>query len=156
MKKIIFILLFFVHSLLAFEQKDVNDLKRLDNFTSIDEFEKYYESYIQKCLDSGYGGTGSIPCYSRYELWDRELNLNYLKLISKLNKMEIALLNQSQKKWLESRDLIIKFNSLILDKSYKEEGTMFLLMRAEDADYSMSLMIKERALMLKKWYERIK
>ena len=70
--------------------------------------------------------------------------------------MEIALLNQSQKKWLESRDLIIKFNSLILDKSYKEEGTMFLLMRAEDADYSMSLMIKERALMLKKWYERIK
>ena len=43
----------------------------------------------------------------------------------------------------------------ITDKIYTEEGTMYLLVRAGDADENMSKVIKERALHLKNWYDRL-
>lgn len=140
-------------NLFAFEHKDINSFKALNDFNTIEEFEKYYNSYIQECLDNGYGGTGSIPCFVSYELWDKELNFYYKKLLTKLNPNEKELLKKSQRKWVESRDLSIQFNSSLLDKTYLEEGTMYLLMRAGDADSLISPIVKERALTLKRWYD---
>ena len=139
----------------AFEQKTVEELKKLSDFKTVDEFVNYQNNYTQECLDNGYGGTGSIPCFVSYELWDKELNIYYEKLMSKLNPNEKELLKNSQRKWIESRDLTIKFNSKMLDKVYTEEGTMYLLVRAGDADENMSKVIKERALYLKNWYDRL-
>lgn len=139
----------------AFEHKDIGSFKTLSNFNTVEEFEEYIRIYEQECLDNGYGGTGSIPCFVSYELWDKELNIYYEKLMSKLNPNEKELLKNSQRKWIESRDLTIKFNSKMLDKVYTEEGTMYLLVRAGDADENMSKVIKERALYLKNWYDRL-
>ena len=69
---------------LAFENKNIKSFKTLSEFKTTNEFEKYYNSYTQECLDNGFGGTGSIPCFVGYELWDKELNIYYKKLSSKL------------------------------------------------------------------------
>lgn len=137
----------------AFENKEINSFKTLNDFKTVEEFEKYYQSYTKECLDNGFGGTGSIPCFVSYELWDKELNSYYKKLISKLDAKEKESLKKSQRKWIESRDLSIDFNSNVLDKVYTEEGTMYMLMRAGDADSLIFPIIKERALTLKRWYE---
>jgi len=135
----------------AFEQKDINNFKKLTDFSSVQEFEKYYHSYTQECLDNGFGGTGSIHCFVAYKLWDKELNISYNQLLSQLSTDERELLVSSQKAWLKSRDLTINLNSKLLDKIYDEEGTMYLLMRARDADSTVSAIIKERTLFLKYW-----
>lgn len=158
-KMLIFILLslfIFSTNSSAFEQKNINSFKKLDDFNSVQEFEKYYHSYTQKCLDNGFGGTGSIPCFVAYKLWDKELNSYYNQLLSKLSTNEKELLVSSQKAWLKSRDFTIEFNSKLLDKIYDQEGTMYLLMREEDADSTMSNVIKERVLTLRRWVKSIK
>ena len=158
-KMLIFILLslfIFSTNSSAFEQKNINSFKKLDDFNSVQEFEKYYHSYTQECLDNGFGGTGSIPCFVAYKLWDKELNSYYNQLLSKLSTNEKELLVSSQKAWLKSRDFTIEFNSKLLDKIYDQEGTMYLLMREEDADSTMSNVIKERVLTLRRWVKSIK
>lgn len=136
----------------AFEHKEINSFKKLSDFKTVEEFEKYYNDYTKECLDKGFGGAGSIPCFVASELWDRELNIYYKKLYNKLEANEKILLKNSQKKWLETRDLTIELNSILLNKN-SGEGTMYLLMKAGDRDSIISPIIKQRALILKKWYE---
>lgn len=142
-------------NLFAFENKDIDSFLKLESFETVEKFESYINKYTQECLDNGFGGTGSIPCFVSYELWDKELNIYYRKLMSKLTAKEKELLKESQKKWLESRDKTIEFNSLMLDKNYDQEGTMFLLDRANVADSDISEIIKNRALYLKNWYDKL-
>lgn len=151
-----FLLLCQVYTLsyaIDYQYKDVKDFDVLSSFKSIEEFEANYGKYVQDCLDNTYGGTGGIPCFIGYEMWDRELNIYYKKLHSQLDKNGKQLLKKSQKAWLKERDLNIEFNSLLLDKKYTEPGTMYLLMRAGDADSMITPIVKQRALMLKKWFE---
>ena len=75
--------------------------------------------------------------------------------MSKLTAKEKELLKESQKKWLESRDKTIEFNSLMLDRNYDQQGTMFLSFRAGDADSVVSEIIKNRVLYLKNWYDEL-
>ena len=156
MKKIVFTLGMLISlNLFAFENKDIDSFLKLESFETVEKFESYINKYTQECLDNGFGGTGSIPCFVSYELWDKELNIYYRKLMSKLTAKEKELLKESQKKWLESRDKTIEFNSLMLDKNYDQEGTMFLLDRANVANSDMSKIIKNRALYLKNWYDKL-
>lgn len=156
MKKIVFTVGMLISlNLFAFENKDIDSFLKLESFETVEKFESYINKYTQECLDNGFGGTGSIPCFVSYELWDKELNIYYRKLMSKLTAKEKELLKESQKKWLESRDKTIEFNSLMLDKNYDQEGTMFLLDRANVADSDISEIIKNRALYLKNWYDKL-
>lgn len=156
MKKIVFILGILISlNLFAFENKDIDSFLKLESFETVEKFESYINKYTQECLDNGFGGTGSIPCFVSYELWDKELNIYYRKLMSKLTAKEKELLKESQKKWLEFRDKTIEFNSLMLDRNYDQEGTMFLLARASVADSGISEIIKNRVLYLKNWYDKL-
>ncbi|PZQ08190.1 MAG: DUF1311 domain-containing protein [Aliarcobacter butzleri] len=156
MKKIVFTLGIFISlNLFAFENKDIDSFLKLESFETVEKFESYINKYTQECLDNGFGGTGSIPCFVSYELWDKELNIYYRKLMSKLTAKEKELLKESQKKWLEFRDKTIEFNSLMLDRNYDQEGTMFLLARASVADSDISEIIKNRVLYLKNWYDKL-
>ena len=137
----------------AFENKDINSFKTLSEFKTVDEFENYFNSYTKECLDNGFGGRGSIPCFVSNKLWDKELNIYYKKLLTKLDSEKKELLKKLQRKWIETRDLTIELNYALLDEVYGDDGTMFALMSADDADSIMAPMIKQRALLLKKWYE---
>ena len=140
----------------AYDKKEITDFKELDSFKSVEQFEKYIEKYTQKCLDNSYGGTDGIPCFIGYEIWDRELNTYYNKLYSILEKNEKKKLKESQRSWLKTRDLSLEFSKTLLNKIYTESGTMYLLMRAGDADSMISAIIKQRALTLKIWLDSIK
>ncbi|MCG3669102.1 DUF1311 domain-containing protein [Aliarcobacter butzleri] len=156
MKRIVFILGILISlNLFAFENKDIDSFLKLESFKTVEEFESYINKYTQECLDNRFGGTGSIPCFVSYEVWDKELNIYYRKLMSKLTAKEKELLKESQKKWLEFRDKTIEFNSLMLDRNYDQEGTMFLLARASVADSDISEIIKNRVLYLKNWYDKL-
>jgi uncharacterized protein YecT (DUF1311 family) len=137
-----------------FKYKKLDDFKSLEFFKSVDEFESSYNKYVQECLDNAGGGTGGIPCLIGYELWDRELNIYYNKLMEVLGEKEKELLKESQREWIKEREKSIDFNSSLLDGKYKHEtGTMYRLMRAGEADEMITPIIKQRALLLKKWLE---
>lgn len=136
--------------------KKANDFKKLESFQSVEQFEAYYKEYVQHCLDNTGGGTGGISCFVSYDLWDRELNLYYNKLMSLLEEKERKLLKESQLAWIKEKEKTVEFNSALLDKKYTEPGTMYLLMRAGDADRTITPIVKNRALLLKKWLEDLK
>lgn len=136
-----------------YQYQEVKDFDVFASFKSVEKFEANYEKYVQDCLDNTGGGTGGIPCFIGYDMWDRELNIYYKKLYSQLDKKGKKLLKNSQKAWLTERDLSQKFISMLLDKKYTESGTMYLLMRAGDADSMITPIVKHRALTLRKWIE---
>lgn len=155
MKKLISSMLFImtmsqVHAV-SFEYKKVNDFNVLSSFNNVHEFEESYASYVQNCLDHTGGGTGGISCFIGSKLWDRELNTYYKKLGAILNNKE-----KSQRRWIKERDTSIEFNSMILNRDYSEQGTMYALIRAGKVDEMITPIIKERALVLKRWYELLK
>ena len=100
--------------------------------------------------------SGAVPCFIGYEMWDRELNIYYNKLMKILGVKEQNLLKESQLAWIKERDKSIIFNSQLLDNKYTEPGTMYVAMRAGDVDRMMTPVVKQRALILKNWYEFIK
>ena len=136
-----------------FKYKEVKDFPTLSSFKSVESYEAYYNNYIQDCLDNTYGGSAGIPCLIASKLWDREINIYYEALYSKLNEKERAMLKLSQETWLNERDLIIQLNSVLLDKKYQEPGTMFLLMRSGAVSDVITPINKQRALLLKKWLD---
>ena len=140
-----------------YKYKKIDDFKTLESFKSVSEFESYYYIYIQDCLDHTGGGIGGKPCLIGYEMWDRELNIYYKRLMKTLGEKEKALLREAQRAWIKERDNSIAFNSRLLDIKYKNKiGTMDALIRAEDADDMITPIVKQRALLLKKWLEFIK
>ena len=140
----------------AFEQKTVEELKKLSDFKTVDEFVNYQNNYTQECLDNGFGGSGSIPCFVSYKLWDRELNIYYKKFFNLLNKREQEYLKKLQTKWLETRDLTMEYNNMLVSEEYSDEGSMYELLATGHLDKLNTPMVKERALLLKSWYEMTK
>ena len=140
----------------AFEQKTVEELKKLSDFKTVDEFVNYQNNYTQECLDNGFGGSGSIPCFVSYKLWDRELNIYYKKFFNLLNKREQEYLKKLQTIWLETRDLTMEYNNMLVSEEYSDEGSMYELLAAGHLDKLNTPMVKERALLLKSWYEMTK
>ena len=136
--------------------KKADDFKKLESFKSVEQFEANYKKYVQHCLDNTGGGTGGIPCFVGYDLWDRELNIYYNKLMNVLGEKEKKLLKESQLAWIKEKEKTIEFNSALLDKKYTEIGTMYALMRAGDAEEIITPIVKNRALLLKKWLEDLK
>ncbi|OLQ69922.1 hypothetical protein BIT28_10240 [Photobacterium proteolyticum] len=138
-----------------YEYKSVSDFNHLSSFKNIEDFESSYGDYIQSCLDNTGGGSGGIPCLIASKLWDRELNIYYSKLRKMLSEKEKESLKQSQLTWLEDRDKTLKFNSILMDRVYPPQGTMFQLMHSGDvSDVAVSI-IKQRALLLKSWAEAV-
>jgi uncharacterized protein YecT (DUF1311 family) len=134
----------------GFAYKSAKDFKTLETFGSVEAFEASFAGYVQDCLDNTGGGTGGIRCTAlEYELWDRELNLCYGRLLNKLKPKEKTLLQANQRQWIAYRDAAIALNSSLLDRRYDTQGTMYLLMRSGDAARIITPMVKQRALMLK-------
>jgi len=143
-----------VSARVAYPYKKVSDFRTLEFFKSVQEFESSYGKYVQDCLDNTGGGTGGIPCFIGYDMWDGELNIYYNRLMATLGKKEKNLLKESQLAWIKEREKTIDFNSSLLDLKYaEEEGTMYALMRAGDADRAIRPIIRERALLLQNWLE---
>jgi uncharacterized protein YecT (DUF1311 family) len=136
-----------------FQYKKISSFKKLESFEDVDDFESSYEDYIQVCLDNTFGGSGGIPCFIGYEMWDRELNIYYEKLMKILGANEKKLLKDSQLIWIQEREKSVTVNSAFLDRKYSKSGTMYQLMRAQTADSMVTPIVKQRALLLKDWYD---
>jgi uncharacterized protein YecT (DUF1311 family) len=134
--------------------KTVKDFKTLEHSRSVGAFEAAYRKYEQDCLDHTLGGTAGIPCETlRGDLWDRELNIYYERLLKALDDQQKTLLQDSQRQWIEVRDSTIKLNSALLHRRYDMPGTMYSLMRSGDASSIITPMVKQRALTLKAMWE---
>lgn len=129
----------------------------LRHFQSEELFENYLQKIKSECLGKSMGGSRAVPCFSAYsEAWDKELNYYYNLLRSELIEEDKVLLKSTQLTWIKNRDTAIDFNSLLLDKKYEEKrGTMYVAMRAGDASRAISPIIRNRALLVKQWYEGV-
>ncbi|OCH14525.1 hypothetical protein A6E05_19200 [Aliivibrio sp. 1S165] len=136
-----------------FVEKPINKFPTLADFSSVSEFENNINEYVQECLYNSGGGSLVRRCFVSYELWDRELNHYYQLLYKSSDESTKKLLIMSQRSWLKSRDDTIQFNSHLLDDKYNKQGTMYLAMRADEVNTIISPIIKNRALLLKMWFE---
>lgn len=136
--------------------RKIEDFPYLSDFESVRSFENYIDDYEQECIDKTYGNTKAIPCFVAYELWDRELNKYYQILMSKLPKKQQEALRSSQRLWLRNRDRSIEFNSALLDRKYDQaDGAMYSAMRANDSASVIPPIIKQRALLVRKWAQMV-
>jgi len=141
----------------GFPYKTVKDFPTLEHYKDADAFDAAYDDYEEDCLDNTGGGTGGITCETLgYDLWDRELNIYYGRLLEVLNDPQKKLLKDSQREWIVVRDTAIKLNETLLDRRYDTSGTMYQLMRSSDAARILTPMVKQRALMLKAMWELAK
>ena len=137
-----------------YRYKTVKDFRTLEHYKGVDAFEAAYAKYEQDCLDNTGGGTGGIRCETlAYELWDRELNIYYERLLEALNEPQKKLLKDSQRQWIEVRDNAVNLSRVLLDRHYDTSGTMYQLMRSGDAARIVTPIVKQRALMLKAMWE---
>ena len=67
--------------------------------------------FLISLITNSIAQTGEIELYKEYEKVDKELNVVYNKLKSKLNKVEKLALINSQKDWLKFRTSNCKFIS---------------------------------------------
>ena len=96
----------------------------------------------------------AVDCFKLYELWDRELNIQYKRLREKLDAPGKKKLTDSQRDWLTFRDSTIAFSSHVLDFNYSAPGTMWIAIRAGVADTAMAKVVRNRTLMLLDWEKR--
>lgn len=155
MKKLFVLPLFFVAASLTaqdFEERPIDEFKELDQFDSVETFEKYIDTYRQECLDASMGYSRGIRCFVEGQLWDRELNTYYRLLQDELTDEQSDLLRSAQQSWIETRERTTLFNISLLDQKYDQIGTMYVLMRANDVSRTIGPIIKQRALLLRDWY----
>lgn len=133
------------------------ELRDLESFQSVDEFEAYNVKFRQDCLAKSDSDTYAGSCFNESEIWDRELTTYYKKLRALLGEKERASLQAAQQAWKKYRDAVTEFNSQVLAHKYADKvGTMYSSMRSGEACDAMVPIIKDRTLLLKTWYEKIK
>lgn len=137
------------------EQNVLDQFAPLADFESVEAFEAQLGDYEKECLDHSGGGAGAAACFHLYELWDRELNIQYKKLRGALDAAGKEKLTASQRDWITYRDSTIAFDSHLLDLEYTEPGTMWIGPRADKADKSMAAVVRSRALLLREWQKRL-
>ncbi len=103
--------------------------------------------WFANCAAQDDSTVGQRNCYGNaYDLWDKELNLQYKNLMKRLDANGQKVLKASQTSWLKFRDAELKLLDLILNG---KEGTMWLIV----GDSDRMELIKKRALELKRYGE---
>ena len=120
----------------GFELRDAKDFKTLDEFPSVAAFEQVYEDYNKRCWDYYGACSASANCTAlRGGLWDRELNIQYRKLMAQLAPAQKEKLKEAQRQWLKMRDSAAALSQSLLAKLYSgHEGTMYQALSAVDWD----------------------
>lgn len=142
----------------GFELLNVEHFKPLSSFNTVADFEKTITRYQETCLSSYAASLAGRACFIAEQLWDRELNTYYKKLMTQLSKRrdesaKHALIT-SQRTWLKSRDESHAFHNQLLQQKYHGyDGTMYRFMEARDYHRTALAMTKARALLLKHWTE---
>ena len=133
------------------------ELRSLESFQSVADFEAYNVQLRKTCLSNAENDIHADCCFNESEIWDRELTIYYKKLRALLSEKEKSSLHAAQQAWKKYRDAVIEFNSQILAHKYADKvGTMYSAMRSGEACEAMTPIIKHRTLFLKSWYEKIK
>ena len=111
------------------------------------EKEHTIDIWLGKQLETHYSTAGMLNAlYEGQEMWDKELNLVYARLMKQLPKTKQTILKNSQRAWITFRDANSKLiNATIAD----QQGSMYRV-EAADAHYRA---VKSRVLQLLE-YER--
>lgn len=105
--------------------------------------ENNIEASFQSCLDKTDGNTMAISlCTDKYFIsWDSLLNAEYQILMNNIPRLDADRLRNSQRKWLETKELDHRFNVQFTER---QEGTMWGYTNA----YNSAQSTKYRALYL--------
>lgn len=141
-----------------FSFRSVESFQPSTSYKTIQAFEQQITDYEQACLGNYAGSSGGVHCLVAQELWDKELNLYYQKLLTQLDdrkdKQAKAKLIKSQRTWLTMVNQSKDFHNELLNQKYNGyDGSMYLYMQAYETYNTTLAMTKARALLLKKWSE---
>jgi len=122
----------------------------LDNVALAQEQEKKHpiDEWLEKCIEKDSSTAGMINCSGKaYEMWDKELNEVYQKLMKKLMPEERKKLRESQRQWIKFRDAEFGF----IDDLYLGIGTMIPVIK-----YGQKLdFVKQRVLQLQEYLSQV-
>lgn len=139
-----------------FNFKEVDDFPYLSETSDASSFQALIDKYVEDCIDSSEINTKTRWCFIGYKLWERELNKYYQLLLENIHKENVGLLTETQAQWAKNLEKTTELNSAILDIRYgKVQGTMFDAMRSGEADSAITPLVKQRALLLRSWYNTI-
>lgn len=100
-----------------------------------------------RCIDKDSSTAGMSDCiHAAAQSWDRELNKNYNRLMTKLSAKQKRALKTAQLEWIKYRDTEYELINAVYDTM---DGTMYIPMRAEDR----LRVVKKRALELASYLE---
>ena|SRR3989304_7266975 len=122
MKLKFFLILLCVFPILVFGQEEENEKPK----------EYPIDIELKECLskEENFTTNGMLGCTDKaYKEWDKELNVVYQMLMSKLTSSEKVTLKKAQIEWIKFRDLEFKNIDSIYDKL---QGTMYIPMRVNE------------------------
>lgn len=139
----------------AFEFMEPKAFPTLASFESVEAFEKYIGDYMQRCFDRWASSSPGAKCPVRSELWDRELNVAYKRLMKVFPDAGKQKLKVSQRNWIVSRDSTIDISTYTLDRHFDVGGTMWVTPRADAADEVLGNIVKARTLLVIRWEKMV-
>ena len=122
----------------------------LGNITFAEEQEKKHpiDEWLERCIEKDSSTAGMINCSGKaYEMWDKELNKVYQKLMKKLTPEERKKLQESQRQWIKFRDAEFGF----INDLYLGIGTMIPVIKYGQKLY----FVKQRVLQLQEYLSQV-
>ena len=123
-----------------------HDLGHLEDYKSSDHLKDAYTSYLESCSN-----LKKEKCKKEYELWDRELNHYYGKIMDELKAPQSSLVRKSQRTWINYRDQTYAAGKALISIKYPADGTIYGQMAAADFSNLKSNVVKHRAILLYRW-----
>lgn len=133
-----------------------NEIKTLDAFKSVADFEVYVKKLEELCLEDKLGGVEAKKCILKNLAWKRSEKHFQAKLRKKLDDNSKRLLDEFIYQHNNLELSIIMINRAVLDSKYKgNEGAMFDLMYANDLDNLMAIITKSKVLYYKRLLDSV-
>ena len=138
----------------SFTFRPIARFPMLEQFDSIEAFERHYRDYEQRCLDASHGGSDALRCLVGAALWEREVFYYYRRLHARLEGEDRRLLETSQHAWETEKAASLKLARRLLHPA-PEAGTAALLMESDALTRLAEQLNRARALVLRQWWEQL-
>ncbi len=135
----------------AFDLRSLGDFKPLSYYSSVDLFEQVIQQYSEECVTKLGPNTNTEHCFVESDLWQRELDYYYPRLLELLNEKDKLALQEAQLLWIQSGEKSDSIYQTTLEQNASEYTARYN--KYNRVNQHIAQRVKARALMIKEMYE---